>query len=147
MGLITLGVAESGGLSQLSSVARTYNHLAETRRDIVRELAKDDWINKVYPSGECWIVYIVARLRPAGKPLIFAVGDNNVISSYSRRPYFGFYEADPDVPALPRQKHLALDAVNFTAEQFSLDLDLQKGDLEFFNNLTVFHGASAGRGF
>jgi hypothetical protein len=55
IGLITLGVAERGGLSQLSSVARTYNHLAETRRDIVGELAKDDWVNKVYPNGEGWI--------------------------------------------------------------------------------------------
>ncbi|WVQ82087.1 hypothetical protein IAT38_004215 [Cryptococcus sp. DSM 104549] len=128
VGLITLGVAETGGLSQLSSVARTYNELASTRRDIVRELAKGDWVTKQYPDG---------------KPLFFAVGDKEVISSYSRRPFFGFYEADADVQPLSREKHLALDAVHFTAEKFSLDLDLQKGDLEFFNNLTVFHARTS----
>ncbi|WWC88100.1 uncharacterized protein L201_003004 [Kwoniella dendrophila CBS 6074] len=128
IGLITLGVAETGGLSQLGSVARTYNELATTRRDIVRELANDDWKNKVYPDG---------------KALIFAVENDQVISSYSRRPFFGFYEADADVPELSVEKHLALDAIHFTAEKFGLDLDLQKGDLEYFNNLTVFHARTS----
>ncbi|ODN75600.1 hypothetical protein L202_06719 [Cryptococcus amylolentus CBS 6039] len=127
IGLITLGVAETGGLSQLASVAHTYNELARTRRDIVRELAKGDWVNKQYPDG---------------KPLFFA-HNNRVISSYSRRPFFGFYEADPDVPPLPTEKHLALDAVHFTAEKFGLDLNLEKGDLEYFNNLTVFHARTS----
>lgn len=142
VGLITLGVPESGGLSQLSSVAKTYNELASTRRDIVRELAKKDWVNKIYPDGESRMGSTGTLFtHPAGQPLIFAVRDN-VISSYSRRPYFGFYEADPDVPPLPTEKHLALDAVHFTAEKYSLDLSLEKGDLEYFNNLTVFHGRS-----
>lgn len=51
VGLITLGVAESGGLSQLSSVAQTYNEFATTRRDILRELAKDDWKTAASPEG------------------------------------------------------------------------------------------------
>jgi len=126
--LITLGVAETGGLSQLSSVGRTYNELVKTRRDIVRELAKGDWKNKQFPDG---------------KALFFAVNGKEVISSYGRRPYFGFYEADADVPPLPTQKHLALDGLHFTAEQFSLDLNLQKGDLEYFNNLRVFHARTS----
>lgn len=62
------------------------------------------------------------------------------MSNYSRRPFFGFYEANADVPPLSPEKHLALDAVHFTAEKFSLDLDLQVGDLEYANNLTVYHG-------
>ncbi|KAK8849370.1 hypothetical protein IAR55_004702 [Kwoniella newhampshirensis] len=108
VGLITLGVAESGGLSQLSSVAQTYNELIKTRRDIVREFAKDDWRNKQYPEGK--------RLWFSHK------GD--IISNYSRRPYFGFYEAEANVPPF-------------------LDLDLEKGDLEYFNNHTVFHARTS----
>lgn len=75
-----------------------------------------------------------------GKALIFPIGQQ-VVSSYSRRPFFGFYEAESDFPPLPTEKHLALDAIHFTAEKFSLDLELQVGDLEYANNLTVFHGA------
>ncbi|WVQ94094.1 hypothetical protein IAU59_001172 [Kwoniella sp. CBS 9459] len=127
VGLITLGVAEKGGLSQLSSVAATYNDLAANRRDILREITKDNWVNKQFPEG---------------KPLWFSV-NGNVISNYSRRPYFGFYEVDAVVPPLPEEKHLALDAIHFTAEKYRLDLNLEKGDLEFFNNLTVFHARDA----
>lgn len=68
------------------------------------------------------------------------MGDGQVVSSYSRRPFFGFYESDPDVPPLTEAKHLALDAIHYTAEKYRLDLALQKGDLEYFNNVTVFHG-------
>lgn len=52
VGLITVGIPETGGLSQLSSVAATYNDLARTRRDVVRELAKGDWISRAHPKGE-----------------------------------------------------------------------------------------------
>ncbi|KAK4687860.1 hypothetical protein P7C73_g2257, partial [Tremellales sp. Uapishka_1] len=127
VGLITLGVAEKGGLSQLSSVARTYNELASQRRDILREITKDNWITKQFPEG---------------KPLFFSV-NGTVVSNYSRRPYFGFYEVDADVPPLPEAKHLALDAIHFTAAKFSLDLNLEKGDLEYFNNHSVFHARDA----
>ncbi|WWC71789.1 uncharacterized protein I206_105748 [Kwoniella pini CBS 10737] len=126
--LFTLGVAETGGLSQLASVGQTYNYFAENRRDILRELAKGDWKN---------------RYQPTGRPLIHPVGNDQVISVYSRRPYFGFYGADEDVEPLPKEKHLALDAIHFTAEKFSLDLDLQKGDLEYVNNVTVYHARTS----
>jgi hypothetical protein len=145
IGLITLGVAETGGLSQLSSVGRTYNELASTRRDIVRELAKDDWKSKLFPDGMSQHSRPLGTRDPnqnadqPGKALLFPVGQQ-VVSSYSRRPFFGFYEAESDFPPLPTEKHLALDAIHFTAEKFSLDLELQVGDLEYANNLTVFHG-------
>ncbi|KAL1408105.1 hypothetical protein Q8F55_004908 [Vanrija albida] len=129
VGLVTLGVAETGGLSQLSSIAATYNALANTRRDVLRTLAKPDW---------------VTRYSPNGRPLVYTLERGaNVSIAYSRRPFFGFYEADAGVPKLPEDKHLALDALHFTAERLSLDIDLQKGDLEFFNNHTVLHSRTA----
>ena len=106
-------------------MAHLYNKFASRRRDLLREMAQDDWKSGTFPDG---------------KRLIFATGDKTVASSYSRRPFFGFYEADPDVPALSDARRLVLDGIHFTAEEASLDLELQKGDLEFFNNLTVFHG-------
>lgn len=122
-------------------MGRTYNELASTRRDISRELAKNDWKNKLFPDGAwagCW-GNGTGWADSAGKALIFPIGQQ-VVSSYSRRPFFGFYEAESDFPPLPTEKHLALDAIHFTAERFSLDLELQVGDLEYANNLTVFHG-------
>lgn len=43
LGLFVLDRAETGGLSQLSSVGATYNDLAATRRDILRTLASGSW--------------------------------------------------------------------------------------------------------
>jgi len=126
VGLITLGRAEKGGLSQLSSIARTYNEFAETRRDILRTLAKPDWISAQHPNGAALFYHL----------------DRRVVAQYARRPFFGFYD-DPNrpkgVPPLKHEQHVALDAIHFTAEKFSLDIDLQPGDLEYFNNLQVFH--------
>nr|XP_019003193.1 uncharacterized protein I203_04230 [Kwoniella mangroviensis CBS 8507]OCF66654.1 hypothetical protein I203_04230 [Kwoniella mangroviensis CBS 8507] len=132
--LFTLGVAETGGLSQLASVGQTYNEFARDRRDIVRELAKTDWKNKYPPEADNYCI---------GRRLIHPVGDKQVITVYSRRPYFGFYGADEDVEPLPREKHLALDAIHFTAEKYSIDLDLETGDLEYVNNVTVYHARTA----
>jgi hypothetical protein len=39
IGLLTLGKAEKGGLSQLSSVGQLYNTFSGSRRDILRTLA------------------------------------------------------------------------------------------------------------
>ncbi|KAJ7508321.1 hypothetical protein B0H11DRAFT_2304022 [Mycena galericulata] len=129
IGLLTLGKAEKGGLSQLSSVGQLYNTFSDTRRDILRTLASPYY----------------SRYDTEGSPIIHHVEDR-VIAQYARRPFFPFFEdqsvAD-NVPPLTKSQHLALDALHFTAESASLDIDLQPGDLEFFNNLTVFHARTA----
>ncbi|KAL1405592.1 hypothetical protein Q8F55_009231 [Vanrija albida] len=136
VGLITLGVAEEGGLSQLSSAAATYNDLANSRRDILRTLAKPDWVSHYGAKGD----------KPDEKALLYLTDDGKeIFFAYSRRPFFGFYEAKSNVPPLSEDKHLALDAVHFTAEKYSLDIELQKGDLEYFNNHTVFHARTSSR--
>ncbi|KAJ7156519.1 hypothetical protein C8R43DRAFT_1125712 [Mycena crocata] len=137
IGLLTLGKAETGGLSQLSSVGQLYNTFADTRRDILRTLA-----DKYY-----------SRYDVEGSPIIhFAEG--RVVAQYGRRAFFPFFEDQSDeyplpcfmadnVPPLTTEQHLALDALHFTAEDASLDIDLQPGDLEFFNNLSIFHARTA----
>jgi hypothetical protein len=89
-----------------------------------------------FPEGKSWHITL---LTSAVTPLNFAVDGRLATSSYSRRPYFGFFEASAEVPPLPREIHFALDAVHFTAELTRLDLNLEKGDIEFINNLTVLH--------
>ena len=45
VGLLTLGKAATGGLSQLSSIGAAYNTFADSERDIFRTLA-DTWKNR-----------------------------------------------------------------------------------------------------
>lgn len=47
------------------------------------------------------------------------------------------------IPPISEEQHLALDALHFTAESHALNIDLQPGDLEYFNNLVIFHARTA----
>lgn len=47
------------------------------------------------------------------------------------------------INSITPEQHVALDGLHFTAEDHSLDIDLLPGDLEFFNNLQVFHARTS----
>lgn len=64
-----------------------------------------------------------------------------VVLQYARRYYVGF-------GALPRGNHIppiteaqaeALDTLHFLGERFSVSTDFQKGDIQYVNNVAVFH--------
>ncbi|KAJ7811045.1 hypothetical protein B0H14DRAFT_2860993 [Mycena olivaceomarginata] len=69
-----------------------------------------------------------SRYDPEGSPIIHYAEDRALPAN---------------IPALTKEQHLALDALHFTAEAAALDIDLQPGDLEFFNNLSIFHARTA----
>ena len=64
-----------------------------------------------------------------------------VVIQYARRYFTGFL-AQPrskDIPPITEAQAEALDALHFTAEKHSAALDFQKGDVQYINNLSVFH--------
>jgi hypothetical protein len=64
-----------------------------------------------------------------------------VIIQYARRYFTGFL-AQPrsqGIPPITEAQAEALDALHFTAEKHSALLDFQKGDVQYINNLSVFH--------
>lgn len=101
-----------------------YNWFAQNRPDILAELTEPTWV---------W-----AGQEPT--PILhWHLG--RVLAQYARRPWFPFFEAGRrgDSPELPYNKHIALDALHFTAADQFLELDLQQGDIEYVNNLQIFH--------
>jgi hypothetical protein len=82
------------------------------------------------------------------RPLLYhqpANADNKtpdrVLLQYGRRYYVGFGE-------LPRSSHLppiteaqaeALDALHFLGERYSVSTNFEKGDMQYVNNVAVFH--------
>lgn len=67
--------------------------------------------------------------------------NEHIIIQYARRSFTGFQ-------ALPRSKNIppiteaqaeALDTLHFLAEKFHVALDFQKGDVQYVNNLSIFH--------
>lgn len=124
--LFTLSPAAEGGLSQVASVGEVYNWFAENRPDILRVLTDKSWEWGGHEAS----------------PLIHAY-KGRILAQYARRPWFNFYEGQRFDKELPYDKHIALDALHFVAEDRFINLDLQKGDIEFINNLQVFHARNA----
>jgi Taurine catabolism dioxygenase TauD, TfdA family len=60
---------------------------------------------------------------------------------YSRRPLTGapFSPHMPGVPPMTELQAEALDIVHFTAEKHQLCIKLERGDIQIFNNLAMFH--------
>ena len=74
------------------------------------------------------------------RPLIH-YHNGRLISQYARRKFTGFLEVprSTDIPPITEEMAEALDALHFTAERFSLGLHFRRGDIQFINNLSVFH--------
>jgi alpha-ketoglutarate-dependent taurine dioxygenase len=64
-----------------------------------------------------------------------------VVIQYARRGSTGFLHLprSENIPPITETQAEALDALHFLAERFSVTLDFQKGDVQFVNNLSIFH--------
>ncbi|KAJ6180848.1 hypothetical protein N7519_011309 [Penicillium mononematosum] len=122
--LLCLNRAAEGGESYLSSSWHVYNILAKERPDLIHTLSQD------------WPVD----------------GFNNPARPYSLRPLLYHQPATATTPErvlihpgrrisppITEAQAEALDALHFLAEEHSAALDFQKGDVQYVNNLSIFH--------
>ncbi|KAL8377695.1 hypothetical protein RB595_008402 [Gaeumannomyces hyphopodioides] len=141
--LFALGEAASGGASKLASTWRVYNELARTRPDLVRTLA-EDWPVENFDKSH--------KDRYFLRPLIYhqpapadGTAPERVLLQYARRTFVGFgaLPRGADVPALSEAQAEALDALHFLGERFHVATDFRKGDMQYVNNVAVFHARDA----
>jgi hypothetical protein len=64
-----------------------------------------------------------------------------LIIQYARRTFTGFQglPRSTDIPPITEAQAEALDALHFLAEKYAVLLNFQKGDIQFANNLSIFH--------
>ena len=74
------------------------------------------------------------------RPLLYYI-DGKIIIQYARRYFTGFLglPRSSTIPPITEAQAEALDALHFLAEKFSLGLNFQKGDIQYINNLSIFH--------
>lgn len=74
------------------------------------------------------------------RPLLYYL-DSRIIIQYARRYFTGFQglPRSSDIAPITEAQAEALDALHFLAEKYSLGLNFQKGDIQYINNLSVFH--------
>ena len=155
--LLALSVAAEGGRSKLSSSWRVYNELAKTRPDLIATLA-EDWVAEKSVSIAAIVIRDLHDItdtsnsfgstdRPySRRPLLhyLPASDGNeerVIIQYARRTFTGYQALprSPNIPPITEAQAEALDALHFLADRFHVGLDFRQGDIQYVNNLSIFH--------
>ena len=132
--LFALATSAEGGKSRLASTWRVYNELAATRPDLIATLSQD------------WLAEDFGKTGATAKPLLFhqqptEVSPQRVILQYARRYFTGFgaLPRSPAIPPISEAQAEALDALHFLGEKYNVGLDFRKGDIQYVNNLAIFH--------
>lgn len=78
------------------------------------------------------------------RPLLYNE-DGHIILQYSRRHFTGYgsQKRTQHIPPISEAQAEALDALHFTAENHSLGLNFQKGDIQYINSLGLLHSRDA----
>jgi len=69
-------------------------------------------------------------------------GDSaKLIIQYARRSFTGYWglPRSSEIPPITEAQAEALDALHFTAEKYAASLNFKKGDIQYINNLSIFH--------
>ncbi|KAM7222993.1 hypothetical protein V8F06_001549 [Rhypophila decipiens] len=140
--LFALGESAEGGQSYLSSSWKVYNELAATRPDLIRTLA-EPWAFDEFGKG----------VKPFTlRPLLYhqpAAGSTpeRLIIQYARRSFTGYWglPRSSDIPPITEAQAEALDALHYTAEKYAVSLDFHQGDIQYANNLSIFHARAGFR--
>ncbi|OOF93408.1 hypothetical protein ASPCADRAFT_53110 [Aspergillus carbonarius ITEM 5010] len=140
--LLCLQEAAEGRESKLASSWNVYNILARERPDLIHTLVGewpfDGFSNPKQPYST--------------RPLLFhqpgtESHPERIVIQYARRYFTGFM-AQPrstNIPPITEAQAEALDALHFLAEKHSASLGFQKGDIQYANNLSVFHARNGFR--
>ncbi|RMZ86330.1 hypothetical protein DV736_g6445, partial [Chaetothyriales sp. CBS 134916] len=128
--------AASGGISRVASAATIYNELASTRPDLIAEMAAPNWVFDKHDNTGAFYKRPIVFYDAATQRAFFCFSRRQLTgSTVSPRP--------AHFPALTEAQAEALDAVHFSADHHSLNIQLEKGDMQFINNLALFHAREA----
>ncbi|KAK6066228.1 TfdA family Taurine catabolism dioxygenase TauD [Seiridium cupressi] len=134
--LFALETAAEGGASKIASTWRVYNEIARTRPDLIHTLSQN-WDQEVFEKSE---------KQWTERPLLFYFPATDstperVELQYGRRYFVGFgaLPRSANIPAITEAQAEALDTLHFLGEKFCVNTNFQKGDIQYINNLAVFH--------
>ncbi|KAI1385396.1 Clavaminate synthase-like protein [Hypoxylon trugodes] len=132
--LFALETAAEGGASKLASTWRVYNEIARTRPDLIHTLINN------------WDVENFAEQQYTSRPLMHyqPATDSTperVVLQYARRSFVGFgaLPRSPNIPPITEAQAESLDTLHFLGERYSVNTYFEKGDIQYVNNLALFH--------
>ncbi len=130
VGLMCLAKAKAGGLSAIASAGAIHNEILRLRPDLLDVLYQPFHISRV---GDI----------PVGKLPWYCVSIFNQYQGYLTSMYPGgdIRKAQrlPEVPRLTPKQAEAMHLVDALAEEYSLRMDIEPGDMQFLHNHTIYH--------
>ncbi|KAH8895635.1 Clavaminate synthase-like protein [Thozetella sp. PMI_491] len=134
--LFALETSAEGGESYLASSWRVYNELAATRPDLIGTLAEPWDFDEFGKDGRTYTSRPLLHFQPATETT-----PERLIIQYARRGFTGYWglPRSVDIPPITEAQAEALDALHFLADKHAVSLGFQKGDIQYANNLSIFH--------
>ncbi|KAI2616807.1 Clavaminate synthase-like protein [Hypoxylon sp. NC1633] len=134
--LFALETAAEGGASKLASTWRVYNEIALTRPDLIHTLTQNWDVENFASTEQPYTSRPLMHYQPATK-----TAPERVILQYARRSFVGFgaLPRSPNIPPITEAQAEALDMLHFLGDKFCVDTYFQKGDIQYVNNLALFH--------
>lgn len=70
-----------------------------------------------------------------------ATKPERMIIQYARRTFTGYWglPRSANVPPINEAQAEVLDALHFLADKYAVSLDFRKSDIQYVNNLNIFH--------
>src|SRR5262245_24990981 len=130
VGLLCLNASKSGGASRIASSVTIYNRILERRPDLAKVLTEDFYRSS---SGE-----ISPGDLPYIKAPIFAFVDG-IFSATGLGAAVEKAQRIPGVPKFTPAQAEAAEVYRQTVEECALDIDFQRGDIQFLNNFVMLH--------
>ncbi|CAL5868640.1 uncharacterized protein PFLUO_LOCUS2867 [Penicillium psychrofluorescens] len=140
--LLCLSPAAEAGESYLSSSWNVYNILAKERPDLIHTLSQDWPVDGFNNPEKPYTLRPLLYHQPAT-----ATTPERVLIQYARRYFTGFLSQprSTEIPPITEAQAEALDALHFLAEEHRASLGFQKGDVQYVNNLSIFHARNGFR--
>jgi len=130
VGLLCLHPSKRGGESRIASSVTVYNRMLERRPDLVKVLTEDFYRSR---SGE-----VSPGDLPYSKQPIFSFTDG-YFSATGVGAVIDKAQELPGVPKFTPAQKEAVEVYRQTVEECALDIDFQRGDIQFLNNFVMLH--------
>jgi len=132
VGLLCLKTAQSGGLSRVASSVAIHNEILRRDPELV------ELLYQVFPNNRQ--NEHAADEAPYHMAPVYSLRDGHFAALYVRN-HIRSGQLLPDVPRISERQHAALDIIQELAQspEFSFDMWLEPGDMQFVNNHKLVH--------
>ena len=130
VGLMCLAKAKSGGLSSIASSAAIHNEVLRRRPDLMDVLRGDFYMDRKCEVPDGKLPYVAAP--------VFNY-DHGYMTCFYPRGDIDYAQRFDAVPKLNDEQLEALTLMDTLAEDFSLKMDIELGDIQLLHNHVILH--------